>query len=122
MNNTDGIHNITQDNLEQFFGSEKFYRHPMFHNWVYTQGIQFLAQNGALWLVTAILSHVAKYKKDFVVCRLKVSADKTCVLSFDEGYDDGKILGKQNISYTDFPLPEMTIYAENNTMMLPSER
>jgi hypothetical protein len=29
---------------------------------------------------------------------------------------------EQKIEYTDFPLPEITLYLENNTLMLPSER
>lgn len=35
---------------------------------------------------------------------------------------DGKTIARQSIPYTDFPLPEITLYYENNTICLPSER
>jgi hypothetical protein len=43
-------------------------------------------------------------------------ADVTC----DDG--DGRVVVRQRISFTDFPLPEVTLYLEYGTLMLPRER
>jgi len=44
--------------LQHFTGSEKFYRHPLFRIFVYTEGVQFLAEKAeAYWLIDYILSN-----------------------------------------------------------------
>ena len=115
--------NITPSNLANFYGSENLYFRPIARDWKYTDGIKFLSDNGASWLVDAILSHLKHTRKlfgqDFIVAKLKVK-DRSAMLTFDDGNDN--ILAHQKIEYTDFPLPEISIYCENNTLMLPSER
>jgi hypothetical protein len=117
--------NITPENLANFYGSEQIYSRPMARDWNYTEGIKFLSDNGASWLVDAILSHLKHNRKlfgqDFIVAKLKVKTGGTSAwLTFDDGNDN--ILASQRIAHTDFPLPEISIYCENNTLMLPSER
>ncbi len=42
-----------EDELEQFYGTEKWYRH--FTGLVYTDGIKYLAENaGAYWLIDLV--------------------------------------------------------------------
>ena len=43
-------------------------------------------------------------------------ADVTC----EDG--DGRVVFRQQISFTDFPLPSVTLYLEYGTLMLPQER
>jgi hypothetical protein len=121
--------NITPENLANFWGSQEFYRHWISRSLVYTEGCEFLNANGAGWLIDAVLSHVAMTTKvaveDFVVATLKVNLEKkSAVLIFDDGNDN--VLAKQEIEYTNFPLPEIVFYVESNgegkTMMLTSER
>lgn len=121
--------NLTTENLSNFWGSASFFRSWMSRSLIYTEGVEFINQNGAGWLVDAVLSHVLHTPKvareDFILATLKVNLEKhSAVLTFDDG--NGNVLAKQMIEYTDFPLPEISFYVENNgegkTMMLPSER
>lgn len=121
--------NITRANLANFWGSQSFFRHWMSRSLIYTEGCEFINANGAGWLIDAVISHVvhtrAVAKEEFVVATLKVNLEKkTAVLTFDDGNDN--VLAKQEIEYTNFPLPEIVFYVENNgqgkTMMLPGER
>ena len=44
--------------LKQFSGSEEFYEHLFFHGYVYTEGVQYLAEKTeAYWLVDYIFSN-----------------------------------------------------------------
>jgi hypothetical protein len=50
--------NDLQEKLGQFIGSETFYRHPLFRKFVYTEGVQYLAEKaGAYWLLEYIFSN-----------------------------------------------------------------
>lgn len=117
------IQNITPSNLAQFFGSENCYYHPMFKAMKYTDGVKFVSDNGANWLVVAVLSHaipLMKKGEEFIVAKLVKTANGGALLTLDNG--DEKVLAKQEFSLTDFPLPNITFYCENWMMMLPSER
>ena len=48
----------------------------------------------------------------------------TGVLTCSDGGKDGhksKVFYTQEIEFTDFPLPEITLWFQNNTIFLPSE-
>jgi hypothetical protein len=117
--------NITIANLRQFSGSEGLHFHPLFRGIEYTDGVQWLGANGAGWLQDAILSHLclnAKVKREeFVTITLMVKADKTAVLTFDNG--NGKVLARQKFEYTDFPIHnyEVKFFCTNKVLMLASE-
>ena len=71
---------LTESQLRQFTGSENWYRHGINRSVLYTDGAQFLAeQGGAYWLLDIIAiaqqheSRVAQ--EEFQVWKLKVSAD-----------------------------------------------
>jgi hypothetical protein len=124
---------FTKADLAQFYGSEQFYRH-----WtgelVYTDGVHYLTQHGAAWLVDSIASHQLNPKlrqgmlADFQFWELHVKDGKgvlTCKA------DDGMAPAvRQEIEYTDFPLPEIKLYLEAGhdgsrpvmVLMLPRER
>jgi len=111
-------------NLMMFCGSEKFYRHPLTRQYIYTEGVKFLADNaGAYWLIDAIVSY--RRKEEFQVWVLKVK-NESAVLTMQEDTSLGwPALVTQEIPYTDFPLSEMKLYCQNNgqgfTIFLPSE-
>ena len=120
------ISNITHENLSHFWGSEQLFFHPLFRGIHYTEGVRFLNNNGAGWLIEMILGTIlgapkhAK-KHEFIHVRLWVNVtSKIGTLKFDDG--NGKVFYSKDIEYTDFPLPEISFYIENNVMMLPSER
>jgi len=122
-------HNLAQFNN----GTNTWYRHWLDRRFFYTDGMKFVADNGAAWLLDAIFSHIktklALQREEFQVWRLKVSPDNTAILVGDDG--DGRKLAEQSIPFTDFPLSEIKIYVEvgyvdaeegGYIMMLPGER
>ncbi|MGH9344115.1 MAG: DUF6876 family protein [Terriglobia bacterium] len=63
-------------------------------------------------------------REDFQVWKLSVGEDRTAILSTHDGNDT--VLNTEKLTYTDFPLPEITLWAVRNelggfTIMLPSE-
>lgn len=119
--------NITQGDLDGFIGTTTYYRHSLVRNLVYTDGVQYLAEAGeAYWLIDAVASYLAEMRDpQFLVWRLRVRADKSAVLVArkDTG-QPARIV--QKFEYTDFPLEEVTLWAEWNdaygwVLYLPSE-
>ena len=118
--------------LDNFNCTEHYYRASIFTNkFVYTDGVKFLCENAdCFWLIDAIVSHQIRTRvrnnqrlQDFQVWTLKVNPDKSAVLTCVE--DTGcKPTVTQKIPYTDFPLPEITLWIERGeymTLCLPSE-
>ena len=116
MNNT-----ITQSDLSRFTGTEHYYKHPL-SGYVYTDGVQYLAEKaGAYWLLDKILI-TTRYKKklqEWGAWILTVNEDKTALLICDDG--NGNILHKEKLDYTDFPLDRIECWFENGVLILPSE-
>lgn len=120
--------------LEQFTGSENFYRiNRMCPNVIMTDGAHHVAIHAeAYWLMEAIASHLRYSVHDtdkgetYVVCKLTVK-DKQADIVIDNGNDGARRVeyAHQRIEYTDFPLDAMMLYAtydgEYWTIMLPSE-
>lgn len=115
-----------QSRLRRFTGSEQFYRHERWRNGavVLTEGAQFLADHaGAYWLIDAIVSWQCKRKvssEPFQAWTLTRNDDGSAVVSATDGGE--RVIAHQTILFTDFPLPEITLYFENDTIALPSER
>ena len=110
--------------LAQFTGSERFYRHAMFRNVIYTEGAKYVADMvGAYWLVDEIAfaqKHAPKLRNEGVQnWELVVSAGGSAVLICDEG--NGHRLYAKQIEWTDFPEPGVRFYFCNDTLLLPGE-
>jgi hypothetical protein len=80
-------------------------------------------QGGAYWLLDEIAlaqrgnSRVAA--EEFQVWKLAVKPDRTATLTCDDG--NGNIVASKAIPFTDFPVNEIELWFENNTIYLPSE-
>ena len=90
-----------------------------------TDGAKYLAEGaGAFWLMDAAASYLLELGTDdwFVQVVLKVTGS-SAVLTLEDG--NGKVRARQEIPYTDFPIPHYTLYAcwngEHWVLMLPSE-
>lgn len=115
---------LTQVDLDQFTGSESFYRHSINRRVLYTEGAQYLAEHGgAYWLldeIAIVQSHSRRLVAEvFQVWTLQVKADSVATLTCEDG--NGRIVYRKRISFADFPLPEVRLYFANNTIYLPSE-
>lgn len=111
---------LTQDSLAHFTGSESFARY--LGGYVLSEGALHVAQEGgAFWLIDVIFSHQTDpkvAKEEFQVWTLQVM-DGGAVVTCDDG--NGNVITKQEIEYTDFPLPKITLWLQNKTIFLPSE-
>jgi hypothetical protein len=115
---------LTKADLRQFTGSEQWYRHGLNRKVLFTDGAKYLADRaGAYWLLDEI-ALIQPYDKrvaalPFQVWKLIVRADHTATLTCGDG--DRKTVFTKEISYTDFPLDEITLYLTDNVILLPSE-
>jgi hypothetical protein len=114
--------------LPQFTGTEHYYRHQ--GNIVLTDGAKFLADAaGCYWLYDIVWSVLPRIRRHpFVAVKLTVSLEKrTAVVVLEDGND--RLLYRQPIPFTDFPLPEIMLFLEDGevggkpakVLLLPSE-
>lgn len=111
------------ENLSQFTGTSQYYR--VSPKILLTDGALYLAeQAGAFWLMMVFASYLVELNPDewFAVLKLHV-IDTKALLRIEDGNDN--LLASQEIEYTDFPLPSITLYgclqSGQWVLMLPSE-
>ncbi len=108
--------------LANFTGSENCYRHPL-SNLIYTDGVRHLATRAkAYWLVDVIASYLADSRlkdEEFIDWMLTVNADHSATITAGDGNDNELI--RQDIPFTDFPLPKIKLFLCNGILLLPSE-
>jgi hypothetical protein len=115
---------LTRSDLNQFSGSERWFRSAVNKNVLYTEGAQYVADaGGAYWLLDEI-AIAQRYigqvtREEFQVWKLTVRADRTAALTCEDG--NCKLVHSQEIEFTDFPLDEITLWFANNVIYLPSE-
>jgi hypothetical protein len=108
-----------QNGLSQCIGTTQYFIHWS-RTLKYTDGIKFLADNaggGSYWLIDVIASY--NRKEPFQLWELKVK-DTKAVLTMKEDRGEPTLV-KQEITYTDFPLDEITLYLIDGILLLTSE-
>ena len=109
--------------LNHFTGSEVFYRHPLNRKIIYTQGVQYLAEKAeAYWLLDYIVSnqHNPKIKiEPFQVWQIKVNEHNKAAIWVEDGNKNR--IKSFKLEFTDFPLPEFTLWLTDSTLLLPNE-
>lgn len=109
-----------QEDLQHFTGTEHYYRN--FTGLLYTDGVQYLAeQAGAYWLIDLVGSYQHKLRHvPFQLWELRVNDDKSARVTMrDDTGRRAKV--RQDLEYTDFPLPRFSWYCADNIMMLKTE-
>ena len=111
--------------LPKFTGTDGYTRwSPIFSNFLLTDGAKYIAEAcDAYWLVDLFASHLPSYQAEgFAVLYLKVKGGKATA-QIEDG--NGKVLKKQKIEYTDFPLDQIVLYCcpqdDQFVILLPSE-
>ena len=109
--------------LNQFTGSTILYKH-----WLglkYTEGIKYLADStNCYWLLDAIASHQTKKflsnpnLREFQIWYLQVKENSGILIC---EWDTNQEVLRQEVLYTDFPLPNIKLYLVEKVLMLPSE-
>lgn len=111
--------------LAQFTGTEHYYQHIALGKGsiLLTDGCKYLAETAqCYWLFDLIMSY--QHRKDIRDLRLQVwvlrkHEDKIWTVHCTDG--NHKVFARQEISYSDFPLDEITIWFADSVAMLPSE-
>ena len=121
MTNT---HQLSAEELRQFTGTEHWYRHALVPGVLYTDGARHVAQaGGAYWLLDeiALAQQYEPSVKDeaFQVWKLVVNEDRTAMLTCEDG--NLHEVYRKRLDYSDFPLPEITLWFTNNVILLPRE-
>lgn len=122
---TDIKEKLTSADLAGFTGTENYYRHALSRAYTYTDGVKYMAEKaGAYWLIDVVVSHQHNprvRREEFQVWKLKLNkTGHGTMVTCEDG--NGHRVTQQRIQFTDFPLPEITLWLENNVVMLPSER
>ena len=114
---------LTQEDLRQFSGSEQWFRHGLIRRIVFTEGAKHVADaGGAYWLLDEIALAQqfieAVSAEAFQVWKLEVTGSSGVLTCEDGNYTQ---VFRKDIPFTDFPLPEITLWFTDNTILLPSE-
>lgn len=116
------MHDLKNE-LKQFTGSEVFFRNPLFSRFVFTEGVQYLAERaGAYWLIDYVFSyqHDEQIKvQPFQVWIVRVRDDRSADIMVEDGNKNQ--VRQFRLEYTDFPLKEFTLWFIDGTLLLPSE-
>jgi hypothetical protein len=101
------------------------YYNPLFKGIKYTEGVKAMAnKNHAYWLIDAISAAQIKSnvkREPFQVWVLTVNQIKgSAILTMDDGNGRTPVY-MEKIPYTDFPLPTIKIWVDDNVMLLPEE-
>jgi hypothetical protein len=119
------------EELNQFTGSEQFFRYWGSRKLVYTEGIKYLAEKAkCCWLIDEIgLVLFPKLLKNhidsFYKIEFKVGADHSAHIIIDDG--NGNTYLRHKINWTDFPVSEELVIFylcesdDHYCLMLPSE-
>ncbi len=114
---------LTEAELRQFSGTETWYRHSFKNTILYTDGVKYVADSaGAYWLIDEITFAKMEQKiaaQPFQLWKLKVKPDQTATLTCEDG--NCNTIYTKRLSYTDFPLAEISFYFTDNVILLPSE-
>ena len=114
--------------LVQATGTEQYWRaFPENDKFLFTDGVKLMAEMcEAFWLITAVFSWQSKAKvrnEPFQVWILRfIDKEKgdNAILICEDG--NKKELARQEIEYTDYPLPEgIKLYLDGGILLLPSE-
>ena len=110
--------------LAQFTGTIAYYRISRRH--LLTDGTKYLAEAAeCFWLFDVYASHLSGVdsNKDWFTCLKLTRTNRSASVSIEDG--NGRVLAKQKIEYTDFPLSAITLYGcwtgEYWVLMLTSE-
>lgn len=108
--------------LAGFIGTEHYYRHALYRDYNFTDGVHYLAPTASSWWLVDDCIGISKYKfpnERFLTFKLSVDLEKhKAVLTVRDGNKD---IHTKNYSYCDFPLDEIELWIVNKVVLLPSE-
>jgi hypothetical protein len=108
--------------IHHFCGTDNYFKHWL--GILYTDGVKYVAEEAkAYWLIDAIASHYPKTRhEEFQHWTFKKNPSKISqgwTLECTDG--NSNTIAKQKISFSDFPIEEISFYLCGKVLMLPSE-
>lgn len=110
--------------LRHFTGTEQWFRHSFVRSMLYTEGVQFFAeqggQEGAYWFLDIVATEYFTMlsKEPFLVIRLIVENQEASI-RVDDGND--RVLKEKSIVFTDMQPGDWKFYLTDNVLLLPGE-
>jgi hypothetical protein len=115
---------LTQQDLDKFIGTTQWFIHPLNPHITYTEGVQYLAEQGsAYWFLDIIVSlqHDRKVNSQrFQAWKLQVNLEEQTGLIVCEDGNYHEVF-RQELAFTDFPLAEVMLFFTDNVILLPGE-
>lgn len=109
--------------LQQFTGTENWYRYPLNPRVMYTDGVKYFAdQIGAYWLLDIIATQpeiLDTMRDSLAVVKLNVTASNTATLICTDG--DYNVKYERAIEFTDAPEGVWEFFFTNDVILLPTE-
>ena len=111
--------------LANFHGTDQWVRHRLVKQMLYTDGVQFFAENGgdqgAYWFIDIVATEYWPLlkKQPFMVIVLSVSDNSTAVITVDDG--NSRVFNTRQIHYTDMQPGDWRFFFTDNVLLLPGE-
>ena len=107
--------------LDNFTGTECWYRHGLNREFLYTEGAQYFAeQAGAYWFLDIMATEVFELQKDNPFISVEMTAqDGKALITATDG--DETTIWDKRISFTDCPEGTYKFFLIDNVFLLRSE-
>ncbi|HKK77393.1 MAG TPA: hypothetical protein VJ953_20105 [Saprospiraceae bacterium] len=106
-----------------YTGSSQFFHHPLFSNFLYTEGVKFMADTlEAYWLIEHIMAlqlEAPLQHHRFQVWKIQVREDTSATITATNRA--GRVIKTIEFELTDFPLESFTLWWSQNLLLLPRE-
>jgi len=86
-------------------GINNWVRHPLFRNFLYSDGVRDLAESGCYWLIDIMATELpavfkANPRETFMIVKVKVAGSKARI---EGSLDDDSLDYRRKVDYTDMP-------------------
>jgi len=107
--------------LTQYIGTVNWYHHPLFLNFLYTDGVQFFfSETESYWLLDVIAFEYFRLLVNEPFLSIVVESEsQQCKICVDDG--NGKELATKQITFTTLISGVWKFYLTDNVLLLPSE-
>ena len=115
---------LTQQELEQFTGTEHYYFNPQYEKMQYTDGVKYFAEKAhAYWLLDIIGTEFFPKQEAgtwdyFIAIKLHVEKQAMTITVTD---GNEKTYEVRTIDFTDFPAGDWQLWLVDGILILPSE-
>jgi len=113
---------LKPSDLSQFSGTETWMRHALNRNMLYTEGVEFFAEQvGGYWMLDIVATSLMALhgKHHFLGIELRVNDKREAELYADDG-NDHKLYSRR-IEFTDCPEGVWKFFLIDNVLLLRSE-